>query len=431
MNHMTRFYKLRIAIIGVILLSNLYCNHDQDKKKSESISPLMFSSIDSEVPGETPAAIIPVDPETFQQVLDTARIQDSTKSISAAIIFDNGAELTAVANEDEDPYAVTTDMNFSIASATKMFIAGCILKLIDDKKLSFDDTLQKLLYDPNIPDTKHKLSSKFTSRISPLIRVRDLLNHTTGVDDFLGEIYYADIAYNVYDKWTRLETLGYVTSPKYTYDSENPEDNDFYYSNTDYILLGMIIENVTGKEVFSVVSDYFLKPLKMNSTYMVGVEPYWGLTSIPDPKAIGFEYFDTITNGWILSSTFIDIDAFALYTSTWTSGNMRSTALEMARWIKYFYHYQLDKGYLNDDVMQSCTIISYYLWKKKYGYGIEYYKHYNGYEFWGHTGTIAGFRSMVFYIPEKDVSLVLLFNEHRPDRWEIFDLMLEYIDENL
>jgi len=193
----------------------------------------------------------------------------------------------------------------------------------------------------------------------------------------------------------------------------------------------MIIENVAGKKVYSAVNDYFLKPLKMNSTYMAGVDPYWGLTSIPDPKAIGFEYYDESVGGWVKSSTFVDVDAFALYTSTWTSGNMRSTAAEMARWVKYFYHYQLDKGYLNDDVLKQCLIVSYYLSNKKYGYGIEYYKHYNGYEFWGHTGTIAGFRSMVFYIPDKDISIALLFNEHRPDRWEIFDCMLEYIDEYL
>jgi D-alanyl-D-alanine carboxypeptidase len=425
---MIRYYKLSIAILAVILLSNTYCKQDQEKKKNDSLNPLMFSVKDS---GGTSSAIIPVDPATFQLALDNARMQDTTKSISAAIIFSNGSELTAVTNEEGDSYAVTPDMNFSIASATKMFIAGCVLKLVDEKKLSLDDTLQKLLYDPDIPDTKHKLSSKFTSKISPLIRVRDLLNHTTGIDDFLGDLYYADLSYNVYDKWLPLETLGYVTSPDYTYDADDPENNYFSYSNSDYILLGMIIENVSGKKIFSAVSDYFLKPLKMNSTYMVGVEPYWGLTSIPEPKAVGFEYYDDITGGWVLSSTFVDVDAFALYTSTWTSGNMRSTAVEMARWVKYFYHYQLDKGYLNDDALKQCLIVSYYLSNKKYGYGIEYYKHYNGYEFWGHTGTIAGFRSMVFYIPEKDVSIALLFNEHRPDRWEIFDLMLEFIDENI
>jgi D-alanyl-D-alanine carboxypeptidase len=426
---MIRHKKSSIVIATIVLFSNLYCNPDLEKKKSDSFRPLMLSSTNSD--GDTSSAVIPVDPATFQEVLDTARIQDSTKSISAAMIFSNGAELTAVTNEEGDPYAVTPDMNFSIASATKMFIAASVLKLIDDKKLSFDDTLQKLLYDANIPDTKHKLGSKFTSKISPSIRVRDLLNHTTGVDDFLGDQYYADIAYNVYDRWTPLETLGYVTSPDYTYDADDPENNYFFYSNTDYILLGMIIENVSNKKVFSVVSDYFLKPLRMNSTYMVGVDPYWGLTSVPGPKAIGFEYYDNITGGWVMSSTFVDVDAFALYTSTWTSGNMRSTAIEMARWVKYFYKYQLDKGYLTDDIMKQCLIVSYYLSRKKYGYGIEYYRHYNGYEFWGHTGTIAGFRSMVFYIPAKDVSIALLFNEHRPDRWEIFDLMLEYIDENL
>jgi D-alanyl-D-alanine carboxypeptidase len=429
---MVRYYKKAIAVINVtILLSTLNCKQDLKKEKDNSFTPLMMNTTASGPTGGSSSGGISVDPAMFQLALDDARIQAGTKSISAAIVLGDGKELTAVSNEEGDPDAVTSDMNFSVASVTKMFIAACVIKLVEEKKLSFDDTLQKLLYDPNIPDTKHKLNSSFSSKIAPLIRVKDLLHHTTGIDDFLGDQYYVDIAYNVYDKWTPVEILGYVTSPNYTYDSDNPENNLFAYSNTDYILLGMIIENVSNKKVFSVVSDYFLKPLKMNSTYMVGVDPYWGLTSIPDPKAIGFEYYDETVGGWVKTSTIVDVDAFALYTSTWTSGNMRSTAIEMARWAKYYYHYQFDKGYLNNDALKSCFIISQYLSKKKYGYGIEYFKHYNGYEFWGHTGTIAGFRSLVFYLPKKDISIALLFNEHRPDRWEVFDLMLKYIDANL
>jgi hypothetical protein len=66
---------------------------------------------------------------------------------------------------------------------------------------------------------------------------------------------------------------------------------------------------------------------------------------------------------------------------------------------------------------------------KKYGYGIEYFKHSSNIELWGHTGTILGFRSLVFYLPKKDISLALLFNGHRIDRWEILDLVVDYINE--
>jgi len=154
----------------------------------------MINSIASDTNGGSSSGGVSVDTAIFQLALDDARIQDETKSISAAIILSDGTELKAVSNEEGDPYAVTPEMNFSIASATKMFIAACVLKLVEERKLSLDDTLQKLLYDPDIPNTKHKLNSSFKSKIAPLIRVRDLLNHTTGIDDFLGDQYYTDLA---------------------------------------------------------------------------------------------------------------------------------------------------------------------------------------------------------------------------------------------
>jgi D-alanyl-D-alanine carboxypeptidase len=433
---MIRSNKILSIIIAVLIFSNLYCN--QDKQKSSS--PLMFASSKSSTTGSSSSGGSstngsPIDTAEFQKVLDDARKPTESKSISACIILSDGSEINAVANLEGDPDAVTSDMHFSIGSATKMFVAGCIFKLIEEKKLTLEDTLQKLLYDPDIPDSKYKLSSQFINRIDPRIRIKDLLNHTTGIEDFLGSVYYYDLISDLHAKWDPAKTISYVTSPSYTYDYANPENNTFFYSNTDYIILGMIIENITGKKIFAVINDYFLKPLKMNNTFMAGVDPYWGLTSIPGPNAIGFE--ENLDGSWTKSSEItlfdmelIDKDAIPLYSSTWTSGNMVSTAREMARWAKFFYHYQLNSGYINDEALKTGFLASWDFTEKKYGYGIEYFKHTSNCELWGHTGTIVGFRSLVFYIPSKDISLALLFNGHRIDRWEILDLVVDYISSN-
>jgi Beta-lactamase class C and other penicillin binding proteins len=411
---------------------------NREKEKNNSFTPLMMrsTSATSDTPGGSLPGDPPIDTTELQKILDDARQPTESKSISVSIILSNGSEMNVVSNRVGDPDAVTTDMHFSIGSATKMFVAASIFKLIEEKKLTFDDTLQDLLYNTDIPDTKHKLDSQFISRIDPHIRIKDLLNHTTGIDDFLGSDYYYDLVMDLDAKWDPAKTISYVTSPSYTYDYANPENNSFFYSNTDYIILGMIIENITGKKIYSVINDYFLTPLKMDNTFMAGVDPYWGLTSIPGPNAVGFE--ENLDGSWTKSSDvqifnlrMIDENAIPLYSSTWTSGNMISTAREMARWVKYFYHYQLDSGYINDEALITGYLLSLDFTEKKYGYGIEYFKHTSNCELWGHTGTILGFRSLIFYLPKKDISLALLFNGHRIDRWEILDIVVDYINANL
>ncbi len=423
---------LTIIVFVAVVLFNLSC------KNGVPVSPLagLQLSLNSQTGGTSPDTGTPGDGDTpvnvpvldsveFARRLEAARSSSVTKSVSAAIMTGDGTIYTAVANQAGDPYAVTSDMHFSIASCTKMFIAACVFQLVEDNLLSLDDTLQTLIYDTRILDTA------YMAKIDPHIRVRDLLNHTTGLDDYLGNGYYYDIILNVYATWFPKKTLSYVDDPVYPYNYVNPEDNPCNYSNTDYIILGIIIENLTGQSVSRVVRDYFLDPLGLVNTFMVGVLPYLGLTWAPGPNAIGFEPTtdtDSWEKAWIKSSTLIDIDAIALYSSTWTSGNMLSDASDMVRWARYFYRYQEDKGYLADEAFHEASVVSDFFTGRKFGYGIEYLKHVSGSELWGHTGTIMGFNSMVFYMPEKDVSIAILINDHYIWRWGILHVLVDYVN---
>jgi len=409
--------------VSLLFAINLNC------KQIPNDSMLPFQESNGELPADDPSENDDpgqplLDSEELAAILEQARSSSVTKSISLAVITGDGAVYTAVANQEGDPYAVTSDMHFSIASCTKTFVAGCVFRLIEDGSLDLDDTLQTLLYDTGV------LKDSFKENIDPRIRVRDLLNHTTGLDDFLGNLYYYDLLLNVYALWNPIMTLYYVDEPEYTYDAEHPENNECSYNNTDYILLGLIIERITRDDIYDVMTEYFLDPLKLSNTFMAGVFPYWGLTWVPGPNAIGFEPTgDTSTweKTWIKSSTIVDIDAIALYSSTWTSGNMISDSVDMARWIRYYYRYQEELGYIVDDVFNEASELSDFFSERKFGYGIEYLKHESGTELWGHTGTIVGFNSMVFYMPEQDVSIAILINDHVIWRWGILHVVVDYV----
>ncbi len=399
-----RSNKSLFAIIALAVLCTQCCSYHKNKNKSRTLALLLSAP-----------------PQSLAQALDIARTATKTKSISAMIIRGDGTTESAVSNAADGTNPVTIDTRFSIGSCTKMFIAGSIFKLIEANRLNLDDTLQKLLYDKVILNDSHK------SRIDPTIRVKDLLYHRTGIRDYLEDAtYYTAVYASPNSSWDYIKTLSYVGSPDYTYDSANRGNNAFKYSNTNYILLGIVIQKATGKKVQESISEEILSPLGLNSTYMAGVDPYPGLKSIPGDMAVGYE--KDIFGNWVKSSAYITEDATAMYSSTWTCGNMVSTAGDMARWVKQYYLLQQAGGYLAADCFKAGSISSDYFTGRTFGYGIECVRHRSGSELWGHTGTIMGFNSLVFYIPAKDISVAVLINDHYPERWTILHIILEYVN---
>ncbi|PKL38332.1 MAG: hypothetical protein CVV44_10600 [Spirochaetae bacterium HGW-Spirochaetae-1] len=383
-----------------------------------------------------------VNAQDLEEVLDKVRDDigqnsyEAIKSASVAILLPDGSMVSTVSNPENDPYPVASDMKFSIGSTTKTFVAACIYSLADQGKLALTDTLQKLLYDTGVLDETHR------ENIDPNIRVLDLLTHTSGIDDFLGDLYYYTLGQELYDleeggtfePWTPLKTLSFVSSPDFDFDFLDFLNNEFNYSNTNYILLGLIIEEVTGGKVYPLIKKTLLDPQDLASTFMVGVEPYWGLTSLPGTSALGFEKsidLDTWQLIWVKSSTLLDVDAVGLYSSTWTSGNMVSTAAEMAAWAKYYYEFQKDHGNTDESALNSMLMTSSYFKDRKYGTGIVFLRHESSAELWGHTGTIVGFSTLVFYMPSKQVGIAILLNSHRAARWDVLNGVVNYINENM
>jgi len=167
----------------------------------------------------------------------------------------------------------TPDTVFGIASGTKLFTGLAICKLIDDKKLSLDDKLHEILpYD--------------LGQIDKNITVFQLLTHTSGVGDYIDE--EADDCeeqlqklYDTYpvQLWTRLEYyLQLITPlpPKF-----KPGER-YGYSNSGYILLGLVIEAASNQQYQKYVTDAILDPCKLTRT------GYYRMDSLPPNTAMGY-----------------------------------------------------------------------------------------------------------------------------------------------
>ena len=165
------------------------------------------------------------------------------------------------------------DTAFGIASGTKLFTGLAVCKLIDEKKLSLEDKLCDLLpYD--------------LKQIDKRITVFHLLTHTSGVGDYIDEDSEdcEEELQALYDKypvqlWTRLEYyLQMITPlpPKF-----NPGER-YGYSNSGFVLLGLVIEAVSGLPYQQFVQDKIIGPCKLIHT------GYYRMDSLPPNTALGY-----------------------------------------------------------------------------------------------------------------------------------------------
>lgn len=137
------------------------------------------------------------------------------------------------------------DTKFRIASLSKMFVSYVIYILVGKKKIDLNDTLDKYFFD---------LDKKFSSHI----RIRHLLNHTSGLLRSIDNLSNKTI----HDYYSENELISIVNSTELKF----PPGSSFSYSNIGYSLLGWIIEKVTKKEFNQAMSDLIFKPLGLQNT---------------------------------------------------------------------------------------------------------------------------------------------------------------------
>ena len=167
----------------------------------------------------------------------------------------------------------TPDTAFGIASGTKLFTGLAVCKLIDEGKLSLEDKLWDLL-------------SQDLGQIDKGVTVHHLLTHTSGVGDYIDEEAedseeQLDALYNKYPcyLWTRLEYyLQMITPlpPKFEPGAR------YAYSNSGYVLLGLVIEAVSGVPYQQYVQDNIIKPCGLAHT------GFYRMDSLPANTALGY-----------------------------------------------------------------------------------------------------------------------------------------------
>jgi D-alanyl-D-alanine carboxypeptidase len=164
---------------------------------------------------------------------------------------------------------------FRIASVTKPFVAAATLRLVEDGRLSLDDTVASLL--PGAYDELLRSGGYDTGAIT----LRHLLTHTSGIYDFAADAYDPSIAdgftSQVYRdlgrRWTRFEQIGFAVSHGKPY---GPPGQQFGYSDTGACLVGEVLERVTGLTMGAAIRE-------LVGTERLGLTHTWQETVEPEP----------------------------------------------------------------------------------------------------------------------------------------------------
>lgn len=267
------------------------------------------------------------------------------------------------------------DMIFWIGSITKQYTAIAILQLLEQGKISLQDSIQKYIKD-------------FPSK-GYTITIENLLTHTSGIKN-LGEIP---------DPIPNAERQDYT--PKQVIDNFKNEPlrfkpgSKFDYSNSNYYLLGYIIETVSGMAYQKYLQQNIFKPNGLSNTYYIEREKIIGNRVSGYTKQEGkFENADYVS-------------ASLLY----AAGALMSNADDLFKWHQSLYNNRLvTREILNKAFTPYKLTDSSF---STYGYG-WFIKNIAGSKTIEHGGSIDGFQSDEIYFPNEDVFVAALFNGYEP-----------------
>ncbi len=304
----------------------------------------------------------------LQRVVDSMRADQKIPGISAAVLVPGRTLWQGTAGGSHPGTPVAPDMVFGIGSNSKLFTAAAFMKCVEGGRVRIDDPLRILL-------PPHR-------NIDPDITVRQLLNHTSGLADVNAIQGYADtILANPDRVFTHDEVLAWVGPPHF------PAGTSWEYSNTNYILVGMIVEQVTGRPFAGFLRDSILVPLGLDSTVMD-----------VDEAVVG-----TVAHPWTGGADISGTARTSLNSAAWCAGAMVSTSGEMAQWYAALFGGRV----LRDESLREMTT---FVGSGRYGFGISE-KQLAGRTVWLHGGSIRGYNSQMMYLPAQKVVIAVLTNE--------------------
>lgn len=308
------------------------------------------------------------------------------------VVLANGESFgLAVGYSDRDAKTPMKPIDRMPAGSTgKTFAAAMALQLVKEGKLTLDDKIEKFFG-----------KEPWFARVSNAkdITVRQLMNHTSGLVRYEFKKEFTDfLTANPHKVWTPEERLAYL------FDAPAPFEagKGWEYSDTNYIVLGMIIEKITSKKFYDEARKRFIKPFKLENTIAQEVPVIKGVVQGYAGANNPFGGKDAmIENGKFIVNPQLE----------WTGGGWASSGQDLARWAKALY-----EGKAVDAMMVAMMVdgVPARLGANvKYGLGAIIRPTQTGMTY-GHSGFFPGYVTDMMYFPEQRIALAVQVNTSAP-----------------
>jgi D-alanyl-D-alanine carboxypeptidase len=290
----------------------------------------------------------------------------------------------------KDKISVDSGTAFAVGSISKTYTAALILALVGDGRIDLDAPARSYL-------PKSALDRRIT--------IRELLNHTSGLDDFFihASIDRALLA-ETSATWTAARSLGYVGTRYFV------PGRGWHYSNTNYLYLGLIAERVAGKPLAEQLRERFFTPLSLADTWFQAAENPRGQTAhgyrFANPKRTA-KPIDLSDGTPVVPFT-------SVVTASGGAGSIAATSSDVARWARALYTGEALGPAMTDEMFNAIAGTAAYAPRVGYGFGVQAFP-IVGHATLGHSGRLLGFRAAVRYLPADSVTIAVLTNQSRAD----------------
>jgi D-alanyl-D-alanine carboxypeptidase len=269
------------------------------------------------------------------------------------------------------------DYHFRIGSNTKSFVITTILQLVDEGKLLLEDKLSK--YFPNFPD-----GDKVTLRM--------MCNMSSGINNYTETEEFAEqFMTNPLRKWMPQELVDLINNDVYHFEP----GTDILYSNTNTVLLGMIIEQITGKSLEENITTRFIDKYELTKTifptgHLMPDKYIHGYANITDSLSFTDDVSETFDLSW-----------------GWAAGAIISDIYNTKKWVEML----IDGNMISDSLQQRRFT------GKSLGVGITYGLAIftRGFNMWGHNGGLPGYTSVMMHHRTLDLTIVVFCNWQNPE----------------
>jgi D-alanyl-D-alanine carboxypeptidase len=319
------------------------------------------------------AQINPVLEQRFRDTLLYMQSHYEVRGLSAAVSIKNQGLWKGTAGTSAPGIPLQSDMLIGIGSNTKTFVSTLMLQLYENGQVHLEDSIGTWL--SGYPD------------IDGSITIKQILNHKSGIFSFTeNSALWDSLMTNPSRAYTKQEILQYfVKSPAFA------PGTSWEYSNTNYIIAGIILEAVTGQQLPQLIRDSILVPLQLNHTFFPPYEyptfpmaGYWGE---------GGQYILPLTT----------------YSIPNASGALISTAEDVVHfWEGLFNGALISKATIRNKMLDLAIISP----SGNYGYGLGIYKDtYFGNNGYSHGGTWIGQINSNFIDTVRGITICVLSNQ--------------------